>query len=276
VRSRLLRLGVPLLAWAALMLPVRILMFQERITSWGQVIDLGHLWYIEHLLLFSLVYALWRHLRKGRGDVGQSQTAATPGHLAILGSGLVVALVTIVVRYFWFPIDRWVNLLGFFRVAFADVPRDLAFFIAGAVAYRRGWFQRFPTRAGLIWLGVGLAASAFYYAFAMGLLKGLTWTIMRPLYCFWEELVCCGMCIGLLVLFREALNRQGRFAAWLAQNQYAAYVYHEIFVVPLQIAALGLALPPLAKFFLVTLLSAPLVFLFSAWTRQSRAVRAVL
>jgi hypothetical protein len=29
----------------------------------------------------------------------------------------------------WSPIDRWFNLLGFFKVAFADVPRDLAFFI---------------------------------------------------------------------------------------------------------------------------------------------------
>lgn len=273
VRGRLMRLGVPPLAWAAIMIPVRLFMFQEHIASWDQVIQVGHLWYIEHLLLFSLVYALWRHLRKGPVDVGQSG-APTPGYLAILAFGLAVALVTIIVRI-WFPIDRWVNLLGFFSAAFADVPRDLAFFIAGGIAYRRNWFERFPTRTGFVWLGVGLAASAFWYAYAMGLLN-LSWATMQPIYPFWEELVCCGMCIGLLVLFREALNRQGRLGAWLAENQYAAYVYHPLVVVPLQIAVLGVAMTPLAKFVVVTVASVPLVFGLSHHSRQARFIRAAL
>ena len=39
----------------------------------------------------------------------------------------------------------------------ADVPRDLAFFIVGLLAYRHGWLLKFPTRAGMAWLGVGVA-----------------------------------------------------------------------------------------------------------------------
>ena len=56
-----------------------------------------------------------------------------------------------------FPIDRWDYLLGFFRVAFADVPRDLAFFVLGIVAYRRKWFETVSARAGFAWLGIGVA-----------------------------------------------------------------------------------------------------------------------
>ena len=109
----------------------------------------GHLWYLEHLLLFSVVYALWRRLRatRRRSDLTHGgplpRLARVPG-LRSWSWPSCSALVRI-----WSPIDRWFNLLGFFRVAFADVPRDLAFFIFGVMAFERGWFERFPPAAGL-------------------------------------------------------------------------------------------------------------------------------
>jgi hypothetical protein len=63
IRGRLLRLGVPVLVFAAAMIPLRIFLFGERISSWVSVIDVGHLRYLEHVLLFSLGYVLWRNLR---------------------------------------------------------------------------------------------------------------------------------------------------------------------------------------------------------------------
>ena len=56
-------------------------------------------------------------------------------------------------------IAKWVNFLGFVQVAFADVPRDLSFFIIGTMAYRRRWFLQFPTRACKVWLLVGVIAA---------------------------------------------------------------------------------------------------------------------
>ncbi len=276
VRSRLVRLGVPPLVFAAVMLPLRVYLFQEHIASWVDLLNVGHLWYVEHLLLFSLVYALWRQVRKDPVGAGQGE-GPLPGYLAILAFALGVAVMSALVRI-WSPIDRWLNLLGFFRVAFADVPRDLGFFIVGAVACRGRWFERYPTRAGGVWLVVGVTAATAWYAYILALQRvfPLSRLAMGVIYPIWEALLCCGMCIGLLVLFREVFNSQGRLGKVLAENQYAAYVWHPMLITGLQAALLAVPLAPLTKFALVTLAGVPLVFLFSQWTRQPRFMRAVL
>jgi glucan biosynthesis protein C len=276
IRGRLLRLGVPALVFAVVMIPLRIFLFGERITSWVSVFDVGHLWYLEHVLLFSLGYALWRKLRPAPVKADLSQ-APLPRHLTILALALVIAVLSGLVRI-WSPIDRWFNLLGFFKVAFADVPRDLAFFIVGVLAYPRGWFERYPTRAGIGWLAVGLAAAAAWYAYDLALgrffpLSGTAFDIVRLL---WEGLFCCGMCVGLLVLFRQVFHSQGVLGRLLAENQYSAYFWHPLLIVPLQMAFLGVPLAPFPKFVLVTLVGVPVVFLWSHLLRRPRIVRAVL
>jgi glucan biosynthesis protein C len=276
IRGRLLRLGAPTLAFGAVLIPLRIFMFGERISSWTSVFDVGHLWYLEHVLLFSLGYALWRMLRRTPGKADLSQKPL-PGTLAILALALIIAVVSGLVRI-WSPIDRWFNLLGFFKVAFADVPRDLAFFIVGLLAYPRLWFERFPRRAGMGWLAVGLVLAAAWYAYDLALgrvlhLSGIAFDIFRLL---WEGVFVCAICIGLLVLFREVIRSQGTLGKLLAENQYSAYFWHVLIVVPVQIAFLGLPLGPLAKFALVTLVAVPVVFLWSHLLRRPRFIRAVL
>jgi glucan biosynthesis protein C len=282
VLGRLRRLGIPVLVFMALMLPARIFLFGDRITRWDDVLNAGHLWYLEHLLLFSLLYALWRRIRGGRPPEGLS-SRPLPRWPAYLAFALGVAVGSALVRI-WSPIDRWFNLLGFFRVAFADVPRDLGFFMLGVLAWRRAWFERFPARAGWAWLAVGLAAAAAWYAYDLGLgrLLPLSDTAFGVVYPLWESLLCLGLCIGLTVAFREAANPQGAFGArgalgkWLADNQYSAYFWHPLLIVPLQMAALGLAWGPLAKFALVTVVGVAVVFAWSWLLRRLAPVRKVL
>ncbi len=276
IRSRLWRLGLPVLFFGLALIPLRIFLFGEKISSWTGVFDVGHLWYLEHLLLFSLGYALWRWLRPVHKEPDRS-AEPLPRLPVILLLALIVAVASAAVRI-WSPIDRWFNLLGFFRVAFADVPRDLAFFIVGVLAYGRRWFERYPVRAGMGWLAVGLVAAAAWYAYVLALwrffpLSGRAMDIVYPL---WEAVLCCGMCIGLLVLFRKAFHAQGALGGLLARSQYSAYFWHPLLIVPLQMAILGIRLDPFTKFVLVTLAGVPLVFLWSHALRQLRPVRAVL
>jgi len=281
IRSRFVRLGVPVLAFAVLMLPSRLFLFGDHITRWDDYFNAGHLWYLEHVLLFSVIYALWQVIRESyrrnapqRSRVSTSQGPRLP---TICVAMLVVAVACAAVRI-WFPIDRWMNLLGFFRVAFADVPRDLAFFIFGAMAFRRGWFESFPAGRGLRWLAIGVAAAIAWYAWALIPHSGITlggraFGIVYPL---WEELVCFGMCIGLLVLFRQAANAQGRFARFLAANQYSAYFWHPVLIVGIQMGFLALPLAPFVKFLAVTAVGVPVVFFWSWLMRRVPAVRSVL
>ncbi len=282
LKGRLQRLGVPLLVWALLATLVKMFLLRAPGTSliaaaWP--IEVGHLWFVEHLLLFSAVYALWRMWRGEKGVKG-GLLLATPGYPAIVAFALGLAVVSAVVRI-WYPIDRWVHLLGFFSVAWADVPRDLSFFVIGAVAYRQQWLLRFPTRTGYVWLSAGLLMSVIYTVYVLGLhasfpLGETAWGVIYPI---WESLLCCGMCIGLTVLFREKLNFQSKLGKTLARRQYGAYIWHVPVVLGLQAIVLNLGLPPLAKFVLVTLAAVPLTFWLvglagKPWRREAQAQAA--
>lgn len=270
LKDRALRLGIPTLVFGLIMIPMKIFVFAPADGPRPSIlpIDVGHLWFLEHLLIFSAGYVLWQTIRGKRAEPKPIH-GNPPGYLPILGFALALAIVTGIVRI-WFPIDKWVYLLGFIRVAFADVPRDLSFFIIGVLAYDRQWFQQFPTRDGYIWLGIGLVLAVFWYVYSLVLWKvmpptGLTMDILRLI---WEMVLCFGFCIGLTILFREKFNFQGDVSKVLAQSQYGAYIFHVLLVLVFQFMVLGLPLPPFVKFTLVTLAAVPTTFLFSNWVRK--------
>lgn len=269
LKNRLIRLGIPLLVFALIVL-LQVFVFGATEGQLGPVfpIDVLHMWFVEHLLVYSVIYAVWRMLRPHRADTPQ-KPAALPGYGVILAFAFGLAVVSGVVRI-WFPIDRWVYLLGFLRVAWADVPRDLSLFTIGAMAYRHQWVTRFSTKAGMIWLGIGLFLVGLWYAYDLSLktILGLGDTTADVFALLWESLLCCSMCIGLTVLFRERANVQSRLSKWLAGGQYAAYIIHLFIVLGFQALVVGLAASPLAKFALVSLASIPVTFLIAGLIRK--------
>jgi glucan biosynthesis protein C len=304
VKSRFLRLGVPLVLFFALVIPLQQYLCHCRAGDLGNAgfwqyytwhyfgagqppagwegpprpeMNFGHLWYIEHLLIFSLCYAALRLVWRRPPEANRTQLRPL-GHLSIVLFALALAVTSAVVRI-WYPIDRWVGFLGFIQVAFADVPRDLSFFILGVIAYRRQWFVGLSNNMGRVWLSIGIIAAALWYIFSLGQLWPvfhITREVMGFIYPVWEALLCCGLCIGLLILFRERLNYQGRLGKVLAENQYAAYLFHVPVVVFVQYLVAGFTVLPFAKFALVTAASVPLTFLLSAVVRAPIPVRRIL
>ncbi len=269
IKNRLVRLGIPMLAISLVFVLLGVFVFGAHDGKLGSAwpIEAGHMWFVQHLLVYSLVYAVWRMARPGRGGAPK-KLAAVPRWWAIVAFALVLGFVSGVVRI-WYPVDRWSYILGFLKVAWADVPRDLSLFVLGAVAYRQQWVTRFPTRAGMAWLGVGLFLAAACYAYDLGLGRflGLSQTAADVIEIWWESLLCASMCIGLTVLFRERANVQTRLLKWLAEGQYTAYVIHVFVVIGFQAPLLTVALPPLAKFALVTAASIPATFLIAGLIR---------
>ncbi len=264
LKDRLVRLGIPLLVWVAMMELIQGLI--ERRLIWP--VEIGHLWFVQHLLIYSVAYAGWRMIRPGRA-APDTPPGHAPAWWRIVAFALGLAFVSAVVRI-WYPIDRWVYLLGFVRVAFADVPRDLSLFVIGAVAYRRGWVLGFPTRAGRAWLILGLLLAALWYVYALTLPEGLPMSDVAGglSYAVWESLLCISMCIGLTVLFRDHFAGQSGLGKKLAQAQYTAYVFHIPVVLLFQWLALGLAAAPFVKFVLVSLVTVPVTFFVSYWIRK--------
>lgn len=271
VRSRFQRLGVPLLGFSLLMILLQVFVFGLLQTGeLGPIwpIDVIHFWFVQQLLLYSLGYALWRGLRRGAAKRTVHPTNP-PGYGAILAFAIGLALTTAIVKT-WYDTDEWLYLFGYIRVAPADLPRDLGLFLVGTVAYRKDWVKRFPARAGRVWLAVGLALAGLWYVYALWLADDVVfsdavWGLLLPL---WESLLCCGMCIGLTVVFRDRVNSQTPLAREMAQSTYAAYMLHVFVVVAFQSLALGLAALPLFKFFLVSLVTVPVSFLLASLIRR--------
>ncbi len=201
-----------------------------------------------------------------------------PRSIEIITFAIVLAAISFVVRL-WYPIDRWIGLLKLIQVALADVPRDLAFFVIGVIAYRRNWFLTLPKKVGMIWLLVGLAAAALCYGlFFTGhaFFNGGGLTMGAFIFDLWEAFLCCGVCIGFMVLFRDKLNHQGRLARDLAASTYAVYLFHVPVLVSLQYALRYAALGPLMKFFLVTLIAIPVTFAIGSALRRAPFARSIL
>jgi peptidoglycan/LPS O-acetylase OafA/YrhL len=272
LKDRALRLGLPLLGWCVFMEFLQAFVFAVPANGYtrGVVwpVEVAHMWFVEHLLIYSAIYAGWRLLRRGRTFTG-STPSRVPPWWAIAAFALVLALVSFAVRT-WYPIDHWVYLLGFIKVAWADVPRDLSFFIIGAVAYRQGWLLGFSSRAGRIWLGTGVLLAALWYGYTLAMpQRAFAGEALGTLpHAIWESLLCMSMCIGLTVVFRDLWNRQSVLGKKMARGQYATYVFHIGVVLLFQWALMGLAAAPFVKFVLASLLSVPAAFMLGYWVRK--------
>ncbi len=192
LKDRFSRLGIPLLVFSFVIIPVMMYVYHLNFRPYGPIsflsyylhfylghgprpahwagpawpdFNFGHLWFIEHLLLFAVCYWLWRRMPFSREEAGQRE-GKSPRSIEIIAFALVLAAVTFFVRL-WYPIDRWIGFLKIIQVAFADVPRDLAFFVIGVVAYRRNWFLSLSEEDGEAWLVMGVAASALYCGSAL-------------------------------------------------------------------------------------------------------------
>ena len=95
-------------------------------------------------------------------------------------------------------------------------------------------------------------------------------------YALWESFVVVGVSIGLLVLFRERWNHQGRLAKELAADVYTVYLIHPVVLVGFAYAFSVVALYPLLKWAIAVVVTIPLCFLISSGIRRIPLVNRVL
>jgi hypothetical protein len=82
--------------------------------------NFGHLWFLEHLLVYALLYAALRaFVAKDRGLVARNP----PSHGAIAAYAVVLAGATFVIRI-WYPQNRWIGF-GFIQMEPARTSRNM-------------------------------------------------------------------------------------------------------------------------------------------------------
>jgi surface polysaccharide O-acyltransferase-like enzyme len=295
LKERFLRLGVPLAVQLLVVAP--LVSYGLGITIWGfegsfwayigaywkgyEVLDTGPLWFVEALLMFSILYALWWWLAKPPTRTMAKETSV-PGNVVIAIFALVVGLITFVVRI-WLPVGWLFAPLGF---QFPHFPQYIAFFVVGTIAYQRGWLSAVSedTARGRLWGRVVafLIALAPVLFVAGGALQGSTESFRGGLhwqalvYALWEQFLCVALVISLLVTFRRRVHRQGGLARDMSTSAYAVYIFHTPILVFVALGLRSIDLYPLLKFALASLICLPICFVVAGLAKRLPIARRIL
>ena len=222
----------------------------------------GHLWFLQHLLVYAIVLAIWTFFFPLKSNKQNTERIKV---YQVLLAILVVTLATYIVRI-WYPVDHWIGVLGFIQTELAHLPQYVSFFALGIMASRRNWLLTMNKRIGYIWLAVGLGLVCLMYFGGEWLypylLKGgaAFGSLSRSLI---ETLLCFSLVIGLVVLFREKGNGDHQLSKSLASHIFVVYFLHVPIVVFLQFMFSGLQVMILTKFLRTSILGIILSFLIS-------------
>ncbi len=248
--DRLVRLGVPFLAYLLLVYPLAEWAAEREgpaTTYLANAVtdpDPGPLWFVGVLLLFSMAYVGWR--ARWPAPTG---TMPLRGRL-LVGLGAAIAVGTMVVRL-WFPIDS----VQPFAAHVWQWPQCIALFVLGLLAAERGWLAPVERRTqrvggwvsllGVLVLLTSMATGASIETFS----GGLTWQAIVTAGC--EGAISVGLSLWLLGLFQRRFDHAGPVARALGRSAFGAYVLQAPVLLICALLAHPLPIPPEAKFLLV-------------------------
>jgi surface polysaccharide O-acyltransferase-like enzyme len=224
----------------------------------------GPMWFAFALLIFSAVYAVVRLFL--RDPKKPQQDGNLPGHLAAVELGLLISVSAFFIRLAQ-PIGT--SLMNMQLCYFSQY---IILFVIGIIAYRKNWLVRIPYSFGMIWFKAALIGGSIFWLAIQILGGGLSGNFSRyagglywqsAAYALWESFFCVGICLGLIVLFRERFNTQGKFTKFISDNYFSVYVFHPPILILVTLALREFAWYPLIKFTIGVAISVPLCFLFS-------------
>jgi surface polysaccharide O-acyltransferase-like enzyme len=285
VRDRFLRLGLPTLLYMFVIGPLTQYFLSW---TWGSggfghqwlvhlkdgewLSETGPMWFCAALLVFSICYGLAR-------IAGWRERSIEPAAGTIAIFIAVMALATFLVRI---AIDGSASVLNMHP---GDFPQYILMYVAGAYGYRGDWLARLADRSCLRWAAVALSLSVPLFAALVGFGGGLQGDTAQysggfnPVSagkCLWEALVCVGMGLLMLAIYRRSFNEQGPFARFLSDNAFGVYLIHPPILIACALVLHPLAWPAVAKAALLTALAAIGSFAASAFVLRKSPLRAIV
>jgi len=234
-------------------------------------LNFGHLWFVEHLLIYSLIYFIIRKIFKSKKT---NHIDKTFRFIYIIIIAAIISALTAIIRI-WFPIDYWFGLLGFIQVEPAHFPQYSTMFIVGIIAYKNNWFSRINNRQGYASLSLGLAMALLIY-----LRPVLPETFINAVYSTWvvfESFMAVFLCFGLIVLFREKFSSTNSLLKSLSSTAYLAYILHYPIVILVQyLLDKVVIINPTGKFITVSILSVVFTFTISYLIRKIKFLQKIV
>lgn len=290
LRDRFVRLGLPTLFYMLVIGPLTQY-FLSR--TWGSggfahqwllhiadgewLSETGPMWFCAALLLFAIIYALIR--LPGWQETRIELAGDRRGGAAIAVFIAIMAASTFLVRI---VVSGDASVLN---VHPGDFPQYVLMFAAGAFGYRGNWITELPERACIRWGSLALTFAIPLFAALIvfgGGLQGETaqyaggFNPVSAGKCLWEALICVGMGLLMLAVYRRHFNGQGPVARWLSDNAFGVYLIHPPILIGSAIVLHAVALNPVAKALLLTAVAAIGSFAASAFVLRKSPLRAIV
>jgi fucose 4-O-acetylase-like acetyltransferase len=294
LRDRGVRLGIPLLVYFFVLNPqVEYLgsLFSGRAPQgylawmrdhWLMATGSGPLWFVLALLIFTGAYVVWCRARPPERAVPR---AALPRHSTILGFVLATGVAAFAVRLVYPVGETAFNFqLGYF-------PLYVCMYCVGICAYRNSWLVQLGSETVRPWF---LAALVFIVAMPVALILagatsdastgtgrgadpfagGLHWEAYA--YAAWEPVLCVGISLKLLLLFRDRFGEETPLRARASKSAYTVYIIHPFFVVAGTWLLATTPVAPLLKFVILCPAAVLSSFAVSDLVRRMPLVRQVV
>lgn len=271
LKDRFIRLGIPLLLFYFILSPLTVFIHHRFIL--GDEVSLvdfwinqkgtgfGPLWFVEALLLFTLLFLLVKKVKVNR-------QIPFPGTLVILLAALAVGFLQYIIRI-WLPVG-W--SMPFTNFQFPFFVQYVFLFVLGIVAYQNNWLDAITFTTGKKWFLFAqfVLFIVFPMIFILGgsldeadlFMGGGTWQSAG--YAILEQVLGFSLIIGLLGLAKKRANRQGNFARQLSDSAYGVFVFHAPVIVAVSAIFVSWQISPLLKFVFLAPLALIACFLI-AW-----------
>lgn len=289
-RDRFVRLGLPTLLYMLVIGPLTQYFLSW---TWGNggfghqwlrhlkdgewLSETGPMWFCAALLIFAVVYGLIR--LTGWQETRLELIGNRRGGMAVAIFIVIMAASTFLVRV---VVTEDVSVLNMHP---GDFPQYALMFAAGAFGYRGNWITSLPERSCIRWASLALAFAIPLFAALIlfgGGLQGDTaqyaggFNPVSAGKCLWEALVCVGMGLLMLAIYRHHFNRQGPVARWLSDNAFGVYLIHPPILIGSAILLHAVGLNAVAKALLLTAVAAMGSFAVSAFVLRKSPLRAII
>lgn len=268
ITDRLKRLGIPILFYSFVLSPVLNYIiykfgnngkttFIQYLGGYDDWLDPGVLWFVVALLVFTLIYAVFKQFYRNL----QHSQRSFPSNTAILFFALGLGLTSFLVRII-FPVGWVLHPLGF---QLAHFPQYIAMFILGIIASRSGWLNSIDFRKGKQWLITALLLVFVVFPLffiladsAISTFQGNgTWQSF--IAAMWEQLTGISIMVGLAAIAQHKWNFTTPLLKQMARCAFATYIFHPAAVVSISLLLKPLQVDPALKL----IIAAPLAVIVS-------------
>lgn len=281
--GRLKRLGIPLLVYVFLIHAVTVKLaypeldilewYIRGLKSFNFLSWTGPLWFVEALLIFTLLYVLISKLIS-RSRLKLQLKISYPGVFILI---LLITIVAFLVRLVY-PIGT-----DFYNLQFSFFSAYIFMFATGILANQSGVFDKITYKEGKRWLFISLVVGIPFWALIimfggamednMQMLGGWNWPAF--FFALWESFFCVTFIIALVGLFKYKVNINNRFQKFLSDQAFGVFVFHAPILVGISMILKTWDVYPLIKFIVVAPIAVIASFFFAWLVRRVAPLKKV-